>query len=128
MYRAMTRPRTDGSVDICRLVLVVTLTVIDTSLQMSTDPAVRGRVMALYMMVFLGGAPVGAPIVGWVTDTYGARLGFAAGGAIAMTAAAVIGLVLARAGGLRLTVRWHHGHPTVRFVPRDHPKALAPAA
>ncbi|MEU2990257.1 MFS transporter [Streptomyces griseoincarnatus] len=100
----------------------------NTSLQMSTDPSVRGRVMALYMMVFLGGAPVGAPIVGWVTDTYGARVGFAAGGGIAMTAAAVIGLVLARAGGLRLAVGWHHGHPSIRFVPRDRVKALAPAA
>ncbi|MFE0510144.1 MFS transporter, partial [Streptomyces sp. NPDC058964] len=57
----------------------------NTSIQMSTDPAMRGRVMALYMMVFLGGSPVGAPIVGWVTDTYGARAGFAAGGAVAAT-------------------------------------------
>ncbi len=51
----------------------------NTSIQMSTDPAMRGRVMALYMMVFLGGSPVGAPIVGWVTDTYGARAGFRRG-------------------------------------------------
>ncbi|MCZ9347704.1 MFS transporter, partial [Streptomyces sp. TRM76130] len=36
----------------------------NTSIQMSTDPAMRGRVMSLYMMVFLGGSPVGAPIVG----------------------------------------------------------------
>ena len=42
---------------------------------MATDPAMRGRVMSLYMMVFVGGTPVGAPIVGWVTDTYGARVG-----------------------------------------------------
>ncbi|MFJ7131676.1 MFS transporter [Streptomyces sp. NA02536] len=99
----------------------------NTSLQMSTDPAMRGRVMALYMMVFLGGSPVGAPIVGWVTDTYGARVGFAAGGAVAVAAAAVIGLILARAGGLRLSVGWHGGHPRVRFVPREHQEALAPA-
>ncbi|MET4659900.1 MULTISPECIES: MFS transporter [Streptomyces] len=99
----------------------------NTSLQMSTDPAMRGRVMALYMMVFLGGSPVGAPIVGWVTDTYGARVGFAAGGAVAVAAATVIGLILARAGGLRLSVGWHGGHPRVRFVPREHQEALAPA-
>ncbi|MFF9217932.1 MFS transporter [Streptomyces viridosporus] len=99
----------------------------NTSIQMSTDPAVRGRVMALYMMVFLGGAPVGAPIVGWVTDTYGARVGLAVGGAIAMAAAAVIGLILARVGGLRLSVGWRNGHPQVRFVPRERQKALAPA-
>ncbi|MEU7471887.1 MFS transporter [Streptomyces sp. NPDC044984] len=100
----------------------------NTSLQMATDPAVRGRVMALYMMVFLGGSPVGAPIVGWITDTYGARVGFAAGGAVAVAAAAVIGLILARVGGLRLSVGWHRGHPSVRFVPRERQEALAPVA
>ncbi|MER7777881.1 MFS transporter [Streptomyces sp. NPDC096191] len=100
----------------------------NTSIQMSTDPAMRGRVMALYMMVFLGGSPVGAPIVGWVTDTYGARVGFAAGGAVAATAAIVIGLVLARVGNLRLSVGWHRGHPQVRFVPRERREELAPAA
>ncbi|MET9774770.1 MFS transporter [Streptomyces sp. NPDC006367] len=97
----------------------------NTSIQMSTDPAMRGRVMALYMMVFLGGSPVGAPVVGWVTDTYGARAGFAAGGAVAATAAVVIGLILARAGDLRLTVAWHRGHPRVRLVPRGRRKEPA---
>ncbi|WP_030868979.1 MFS transporter [Streptomyces sp. NRRL S-37] len=99
----------------------------NTSLQMATDPAMRGRVMALYMMVFLGGSPVGAPIVGWVTDTYGARVGFAAGGAVAVAAAAVIGLILARVGGLRLSVGWHRGHPQVRFLPREPQETLTPA-
>ncbi|MFJ7077811.1 MFS transporter [Streptomyces sp. NPDC098781] len=91
----------------------------NTSIQMATDPAMRGRVMALYMMVFLGGSPVGAPIVGWITDTYGARVGLAVGGAIAAVAATVIGLILARVGGLRLSVGWNKGHPQVRFVPRQ---------
>ncbi|MFF5158890.1 MFS transporter [Streptomyces sp. NPDC000348] len=100
----------------------------NTSLQMATDPAMRGRVMALYMMVFLGGSPVGAPIVGWITDTYGARVGFAAGGAVAVAAAAVIGVILARVGGLRLSVGWHRGHPRVRFVPRERQEALTPVA
>ncbi|MEZ3177220.1 MFS transporter [Streptomyces pimonensis] len=100
----------------------------NTSLQMATDPVMRGRVMALYMMVFLGGAPVGAPVVGWITDTYGARVGFAAGGAVAVAAASVIGLILARVGGLRLSVGWHRGHPSVRFVPREREEALAPVA
>lgn len=100
----------------------------NTSIQMSTDPAVRGRVMALYMMVFLGGAPVGAPIVGWITDTYGARLGFAMGGAVAALAAAVIGLILTRVGNLRLTVGWDRGHPQVRFVPRERQRELTAVA
>jgi MFS family permease len=90
----------------------------NSSVQMSTDPAMRGRVMALYMMVFMGGAPVGAPIAGWITDAYGVRAGLAVGGAIAATAAVAIGVVLARVGNLRLSVVWNGGHPQVRFVPR----------
>ncbi|GGU88766.1 MFS transporter [Streptomyces filipinensis] len=99
----------------------------NTAVQMATDPAMRGRVMALFMMVFMGGTPLGAPVVGWITDTYGARAGFALGGVISAAAAGVIGLVLARIGGLRLAVRWHHGHPRVRFVPRER-EELATAA
>ncbi|WP_369390069.1 MFS transporter [Streptomyces sp. CG1] len=100
----------------------------NTAVQMATDPAMRGRVMALFMMVFMGGTPLGAPIVGWITDTYGARVGFAVGGIVSAAAAGVIGLVLARVGGLRLAVGWHHGHPRVRFVPRGEREELATAA
>ncbi|MFJ8107421.1 MFS transporter [Streptomyces sp. NPDC096132] len=91
----------------------------NTSIQMGTDPAMRGRVMALYMMVFLGGSPVGAPIAGWITDAYGVRAGLAVGGAIAAGAAVTIGLILARVGNLRLSVGWNDGHPRVRFVPKE---------
>ncbi|MER5752989.1 MFS transporter [Streptomyces sp. NPDC002088] len=97
----------------------------NTSVQMATDPAMRGRVMALYMMVFMGGSPVGAPIAGWVTDTYGVRAGLAAGGAVAAAAAVTIGLIVARIGGLRLSVGWNHGHPRVGFVPRERELATA---
>jgi MFS family permease len=75
----------------------------------------------------MGGTPLGAPVVGWITDTYGARVGFALGGVISAVAAAAIGLILARVGGLRLAVGWHHGHPRVRFVPRER-EELATAA
>jgi MFS family permease len=97
----------------------------NSSVQMATDPVMRGRVMSLYMMVFVGGTPLGAPLVGWITDTYGARAGFAAGGAVSLAAAVLIGLVLARVGGLRLRVDLRRGHPHVRFVPREQ---LATAA
>ncbi|MFD7003746.1 MFS transporter [Streptomyces mirabilis] len=91
----------------------------NTAVQMGTDPAMRGRVMALFMMVFMGGTPLGAPLVGWVTDAYGARVGFALGGLVSAVAATTVGLVLARVGGLRLSVGWHRGHPQVSFVPRE---------
>ncbi|MGW1953850.1 MFS transporter [Streptomyces sp. NPDC001920] len=101
----------------------------NSSIQMSTDPAMRGRVMALYMMVFMGGAPLGAPIAGWITDAYGVRAGLAVGGAISAAAAVTIALVLARVGGLRLSLGWERGHPQVRFVPREtREKQLASAA
>ncbi|WP_083913469.1 MFS transporter [Nocardia concava] len=74
----------------------------NSSIQMATDPAMRGRVMALYMMVFTGGTPIGAPLLGWITDTYGARIGFAVGGAISALAALGIGLILTRIAGVRL--------------------------
>ncbi|MFI5553859.1 MFS transporter [Streptomyces sp. NPDC051738] len=100
----------------------------NSSIQMATDPAMRGRVMALYMMVFMGGAPLGAPIAGWITDAYGVRAALAVGGAITATAAVVIALALARVGGLRLSVGWNRGHPQVRFVPRQRQEELAPVA
>nr|WP_261956172.1 MFS transporter [Streptomyces nigrescens] len=106
----------------------------NSSVQMATDPLMRGRVMSLFMMVFMGGTPLGAPIVGWVTDAFGARIGFLAGGLISMAAAALIGLILARVGGLRLKIDLRPGHPHVRFVPRvpgstrSEEQELAPAA
>ncbi|MFF8993264.1 MFS transporter [Streptomyces sp. NPDC014983] len=99
----------------------------NTTVQMATDPAMRGRVMSLFMMVFMGGTPLGAPIIGWITDTYGARVGFALGGVVSALAAGGIGMVLARVGGLRLSVGWHGGAPRLRFVPRER-KELATAA
>ncbi|MFC9927232.1 MFS transporter [Streptomyces sp. NPDC127190] len=97
----------------------------NTAVQMATDPAMRGRVMALFMMVFMGGTPLGAPIVGWITDTYGPRVGFACGGLISAGAAVAIGLILTRVGGLRVSLRWHRGHPRLHFIPKEELAAAA---
>jgi MFS family permease len=54
----------------------VSLTMMATAnayVQTTTSPAFRGRVMALYVAIFLGGTPVGAPFVGWVADAFGPR-------------------------------------------------------
>ncbi|MEV7125349.1 MFS transporter [Streptomyces sp. NPDC093260] len=90
----------------------------NTTVQMATDPAMRGRVMALFMMVFMGGTPLGAPLVGWVTDAYGPRTGFALGGVISLAAATAIGLALTRAGDVRPALSWQGRHPRLTFVPR----------
>jgi MFS family permease len=57
--------------------------------QSTTAPAMRGRVMALYLAIFVGGTPVGAPFVGWVADTFGPRWSLAAGAASGLIAAGV---------------------------------------
>lgn len=97
----------------------------NSSIQMATEPAMRGRVMSLFMMVFVGGTPLGAPLVGWITDTYGPRIGFAAGGTVALIAAIGVGVMLARVGGLRLKIDLRRGRRHVEFVPREQ---LATAA
>ncbi|SDM91219.1 MFS transporter [Streptomyces wuyuanensis] len=97
----------------------------NSSVQMATDPVMRGRVMSLYMMVFVGGTPLGAPLVGWLTDTYGVRVGMATGGAVAVIAAVTIGLILVRVGGMRLKVDLRPGHRHVRMVPRERLTAAA---
>ncbi len=45
----------------------------NSMVQLSVDPQVRGRVMSLYMAVFFGGTPLGAPMIGWIGDEFGAR-------------------------------------------------------
>jgi len=71
---------------------VASLTILNTSnalMQLSTEPAMRGRVMALRLGVALGGTPVGAPIVGWVADHLGPRWALGVGAAAGFAAAAV---------------------------------------
>ncbi|GHD76880.1 MFS transporter [Streptomyces goshikiensis] len=94
----------------------------NSSVQMATDPEMRGRVMALFMMVFTGGTPLGAPLVGWITDTYGARIGMATGGLISLAGALTIAVILSRVGNLRLRVSRHHG---LALVPRTPTLARA---
>ncbi len=49
------------------------LTTANAMVQLSVDPAMRGRVMALYMAIFMGGTPLGAPVIGWIGQVWGAR-------------------------------------------------------
>jgi MFS family permease len=62
---------------------------VNSSLQLAADPGMRGRVMALYSVVFLGSTPIGAPIVGWVAEAAGARAGLLVGGTAALLTGAV---------------------------------------
>ncbi|WP_460573524.1 MFS transporter [Humibacter soli] len=72
--------------------------------QLSTDPLVRGRVMAIYMAIFMGGTPIGAPIVGWVADAFGPRWALVVGGASGIAAAAIGIYYMVRFRGMRLAI------------------------
>lgn len=52
---------------------ITLMTTANATVQLTTAPRMRGRVMALYMAVFTGGTPLGAPVVGWVADVAGPR-------------------------------------------------------
>jgi MFS family permease len=71
------------------LVGVSSITFMTTStaiVQLRADPSMRGRVLALQAIVFLGSTPIGGPILGWVCQHYGARFGVAIGGVSAIVA------------------------------------------
>ncbi len=92
---------------------VTSLTVMNTAnayVQTSTAPAMRGRVMALYLAIFVGGTPVGAPIVGWVSNTFGPRWAVAIAAASGLVAAAIATGWLVRSRGMRMHFsRWRPG-------------------
>ena len=48
---------------------------VNSALQIAVEPVMRGRVMALYSIVFLGSTPIGAPLVGWLAEVAGPRAG-----------------------------------------------------
>jgi MFS family permease len=84
-------------------------TSVNSSVQLSTAPAMRGRVMAILLAISAGGTPLGAPIVGWVADTFGPRWALGIG-ALSGLAAALVGVrYLVKHHQLRLNVdlrRW----------------------
>ena len=86
------------------------MTAANATIQMSTDPAVRGRVMSLYMMVFMGATPIGSPVVGWIGQQFGARWSIGIGSITALLVSTGAALWAARAW--RVQVRYQaHGRP-----------------
>jgi MFS family permease len=80
---------------------------VNSSLQLAASPEMRGRVMSLYSVVFLGSTPIGAPLVGWLAEVASPRAGMALGGAAALVAAAGARVAYARqaAGTLKGSTR-----------------------
>jgi MFS family permease len=67
---------------------IVVITTTTAMVQLGTVPVMRGRVLALQAMVLLGSTPIGGPILGWVCEEMGARVGFVVGGVSCFVAAA----------------------------------------
>jgi MFS family permease len=85
----------------CPVIGVCTLTMLNSAnstMQLESEPALRGRVMALYMTIVMGGTPIGSPIIGWVGQQFGPRWTLLGGGALV-----ILGVVLAVALLARLS-------------------------
>ncbi|MBB1089499.1 MFS transporter [Lysobacter sp. SG-8] len=91
-------------------------TTANAAVQLSTEPALRGRVMALLMTITLGGAPLGAPLVGWVADAFGPRWAMSIGAASGLAATAVGVAYLAHAG--RIAIERQGRWPRIVLRPR----------
>jgi MFS family permease len=74
-------------------------TAANSTVQLSVDRSMRGRVMGLYLLLFLGGTPLGAPLLGVVAETFGARAPIVAGGAISAVSVLAVALLLRRSKG-----------------------------
>jgi MFS family permease len=99
------------------------MTAANATVQLSTDPTMRGRVMALYLAIFMGGTPIGAPIIGWIGEEFGARWTIALGGVVAMITAVLAVVWLQQTGRIHLRAqsRWP-------FLVMDEPPQPIPDA
>jgi len=88
------------------------ITAANAAVQTTTTPRMRGRVMALYMMVFLGGTPIGSPFVGWIGEQWGPRWAIGVGAITALMVALAAAAWVVR--DARLTVSYQLSRPFVR--------------
>jgi len=82
------------------LAMLSVTTAANSHIQLGVAPTMRGRVMALYLVCFMGGTPVGAPIIGWVAGTAGPRWGLIGGGLICLLSVLALAAWVARSRGM----------------------------
>ena len=103
---------------LCGVASMTVVTAADTFVQMSVAPQMRGRVMALYMAIFMGGTPVGAPLLGWVAEHFGARWTLIGGGTLTAVGTLLAVAVFSRRQGVTLSAHWQP-HPHVAVSTRQ---------
>jgi MFS family permease len=79
-------------------------TTANSTIQLSTEPEMRGRVIALFLAIAVGTTPIGAPFVGWVADSFGPRWALCVGAASGFGAVIVAVYYFAKHRGLRVMV------------------------
>jgi MFS family permease len=90
------------------------MTAANTTVQLATSPAMRGRVMALYMAILMGGTPIGSPLIGWVGEEFGARWTVLVGGLGTLLVAVVAWVYLQRSPALQDAVARAGAGPAVK--------------
>jgi MFS family permease len=95
----------------------------NSTLQLQADPSMRGRVMSLWAVAFMGSTPIGGPLIGWIVAVTGARVGLGVGG-MACLLAAGIGWLAVRKLGVPSGTRNDR-----REIPgREEPLVIAPGS
>lgn len=89
----------------CGLAALTALTTANAYVQLAVDPVMRGRVMALYMAIFLGGTPIGAPLIGRLGDWAGPRWSIGIGSVAVGLALALALAWLAKRENVRVSYR-----------------------
>jgi MFS family permease len=81
------------------------LTAANATMQLGIEPTMRGRVMALYMTVLMGGTPLGSPFIGWIGQTFGARWSLIVGGGFTVLGTLGAAIFFSRRRGLSIRPR-----------------------
>lgn len=90
---------------LCGITSLLMIATANAFVQMRVSAEMRGRVMALYMMIFMGGTPLGAPILGWVAEQWGARWTLIGGGALTVLGTVLATVLLAGRQGVSISDR-----------------------
>lgn len=88
---------------LCGFTALTLITAANAFVQLTAAPQMRGRVMALYMAIFMGGTPIGAPTLGLIADRFGARWTLVGGGFLTIVGSAAVTVMFARRQGVVVT-------------------------
>ena len=104
------------------------MTAANATIQTTTDPSMRGRVMALYMIVFLGATPIGSPLVGWIGETYGPRWAIGVGAIASLLVASGAAVWAMRHWHLEVRYHVHRPHLQITYLDAEPPGTAAERA